>query len=221
MTPDELQRWFAANKTLLETAYLKGKEPWQQSGVGLHHTYPYARWEALRRPIADCMDRAGSFLDIGCANGYLLECVLRWTAERGVEIDPYGLDISAKLAGLARERLPAYADHVFTGNAWDWLPPRRFDYVRTELEYVPDELHASFVRRILEDFLSPGGRLLAAEYRGRSVSSSGEIRQTPEGPLTIDGHLEDLGFAVGSIASRRWEGEERVRIAVVGEGANR
>jgi SAM-dependent methyltransferase len=213
--------WFEANRILLETAYLKGREPWQQSGVGLHHDYPYERWEALRRPIADCVDRSGSFLDIGCANGYLLECVLRWTAERGVSIDPFGLDISDKLADLARERLPAYADHVFTGNAWNWIPPRRFDYVRTELDYVPDELHAPFVRRILDLFLHPGGWLLAAEYRGRSVSSSGDIRQTPEGPLTIDRHLERLGFAVDSIAIGSWEGEEMVRIAVVGEGTNR
>ena len=35
MNDEELSAWFAANKTILETAYIAGTNPWQQSGVGL------------------------------------------------------------------------------------------------------------------------------------------------------------------------------------------
>lgn len=207
MSDDELWRWFAANRDLLETAYLAGEQPWQQSGVGLRSRRDYAYWEALRRPIAECVERPGAFLDIGCANGYLLECVLRWTAERGVGIEPYGLDLSAKLVTLARERLPTYADNLFVGNAWDWTPPQTFDYVRTELVYVPSALQAVFVSRLLDEFVAPGGKLLAAEYRGHeSVTSE----------PTIDRDLARLDFQVESVRGGMWEGVEQTRIAVVG-----
>jgi SAM-dependent methyltransferase len=206
MTDDELERWFAANKTLLETAYLAGAQPWQQSGFGLHHQRTYAQWEAQRRLIADCMDQPGAFLDIGCANGYLLQCVRRWTAERGVAIELFGLDISARLIALARARLPSYADQLFVGNAWDWAPPRIFAYVRTELVYVPDELHAAYVSRLLDRFLGPGGKLLVAEYRPPKNTA-------PE--LTIDRDLAALGFPVTSIATGSRDGVEQTRMAVV------
>src|SRR5439155_247963 len=91
--------WFAGMAEIFETAYLEGKNPRAQSGFGGNA----ARWEAARRPIADVIDRAGSFLDVGCASGHLLESVVRWSAHR---VEPYGLELSPGLAELARRRLP-------------------------------------------------------------------------------------------------------------------
>jgi hypothetical protein len=65
MQRDELDRWFAANQVLLEAAYLAGEMPWQQSGFGLHTPHTEKQWTAQRRPIADAIDRAGSFLALG------------------------------------------------------------------------------------------------------------------------------------------------------------
>lgn len=206
MDPQERDAWFAANKALLETAYLAGVEPWQQSGFGLHSPRTYARWEAVRRPVADAMVKDGAFLDVGCANGFLLECVLRWTAERGRRIDPFGLDVSEKLVALARARLPGDAHQLYVGNAWDWAPPRRFDYVRTELVYVPEPLQGAYVERLLAEYLAPGGRLLAAQYLGGTTSAA-------EPP--IDRFLEDLGHTVADVKRGFWEGTEYTRIAVV------
>lgn len=132
----ELARWFSSTKETLEVAYLQHTEPWKQSGF----SGPEERWVRVRKPIADCVDEPGAFLDIGCANGYLLECVMKWTAERGISIVPYGLDISERLVELAKARLPAYRDNLCVGNGWDWDNPRRFHHVRTELVYVPDHL---------------------------------------------------------------------------------
>ena len=160
MNREELDRWFETTRTVLETAYLSHPEPWRQSGM----SGPEERWISLRKPVADCIDRSGSFLDIGCANGYLLECCLQWTAQRGMQIDPYGLDISSRLIALARERLPRFADRLFVGNAFYWTPPLRFDFVRTELVYVPGEFERQYVASLLETYVKPGGSLLIANY---------------------------------------------------------
>jgi trans-aconitate methyltransferase len=138
-------------------AYLEGDNPRAQSGFGGDE----ARWETARRPIADAIDRDGTFLDVGCANGHLMECLVRWTTHR---IEPFGLDLSPAVADLARWRLPQWADRIFVGNALTWQPPRRFDFVRTELVYVPMQRQPAFIRRLLDDVVAPGGRLIVCGY---------------------------------------------------------
>lgn len=208
MEDQALSRWFEERKTVLETAYLAGTQPWQQSGVGLHTLHSPHDWEVLRRPIADCLTTSGPFLDIGCANGYLLECLLRWTRERGLLIIPYELDFSDKLVALAQRRLPQYADHLFVGNAWEWLPPRTFDYVNTSLDYVPDELREAYVYRLLERYLQPGGCLLLAEYLGRTTG-------LPE--IRIDEELRRLGVSIEMVLSSHLEQDplRQTRVAVI------
>ena len=104
MESGELEKWFDLMRLELETAYLAASTPWGQSGF----SGPYERWVACRRPIAECVVSDGTFLDIGCANGYLLECLMRWASDRLIAVDPWGLDISEKLVELAKQRLPAY-----------------------------------------------------------------------------------------------------------------
>ncbi|MGH2518058.1 MAG: class I SAM-dependent methyltransferase [Ktedonobacterales bacterium] len=203
---DALRRWFSANQARLETAYLAGEQPWQQSGFGLHGLRPAEQWATLRRPVAECVSSSGSFLDIGCANGYLLECLLTWTARRGLLLTPFGLDFSAKLVALAHLRLPSYAHQIVVGNAWDWQPAHPFDYVRTELVYVPEELRGEYMTRLLALFLRPGGKLLVAEYRARTDSAPA---------LTVDRELRERGFAVERVVCGCWEGIEQTRVAVV------
>jgi SAM-dependent methyltransferase len=150
-------RWFAEMSAIFEAAYLAGENPRAQSGFGGDE----ARWEAARRPIADAIDRGGTFLDIGCASGHLLESLVEWTPH---QIEPYGLDLASALVDLARERLPAWADRIFIGNALTWEPPQRFDFVRTELVYVPAERRRPFVERLLAEVVRPGGRLIICGY---------------------------------------------------------
>jgi len=208
MNSEELSRWFEAHRVALETAYLAGTHPWQQSGVGLRTPRSAQDWEVLRRPIAQCLSSSGTFLDVGCANGYLLECILRWTQERRLRIIPYGVDFSANLVALARLRLPQYADHLFVGNAWEWSPPHRFDYVSTTLDYVPDHLREAFVHRLLKRCVQVEGQLLIAEYGGRSTGVP---------TFSIDEQLRQWGFPLAMVLSSRLEQDAlaHTRVAVI------
>jgi imidazolonepropionase-like amidohydrolase len=54
-----------------------------------------------------------------------------WGRTRGIELEPFGLDVSGELVALARQRFPGLEDHFYIANAWMWEPPRRFDFVYT------------------------------------------------------------------------------------------
>jgi hypothetical protein len=124
------EEWHRRWQEIVVPAYLGAETPWGQSGK----TGTAEDWEWSRSHVADAIDRDGSFLDVGCANGYLMECLPRWTAFR---VEPYGLEISSDLAELARSRLPDWAERIFVGNALTWEAPHGFDVVRTEIGYVP------------------------------------------------------------------------------------
>jgi len=135
-------RWHAEIARLIVPAYMAAETPWGGSGK----SGSAEDWEYARSHTANAIDRDGSFLDIGCANGYLLACLPRWTA---YAIDRYGLDIAPELVDLAGDRLPELADRLWIGNALDWEPPHRFTYVRTGLEYVPRHRRRELVERLL------------------------------------------------------------------------
>jgi SAM-dependent methyltransferase len=170
--------WFAGMASIFDAAYTEGANERAQSGFGGDET----RWEVARRPIAAAIDRPGTFLDIGCANGHLLECLVRWAP---YEIEPYGLDMSPRVLELARARHPEWADRLFLGNALTWEPPRRFEFVRTELVYVPDALHGRLLDRLLGAAVAPGGRLIVCGYGSpRSNVAAHPVRRV----------VHDLGY---------------------------
>ena len=80
--------WYDAARAVLEDAYLATDDPYAQSGMRADAT----RWERGRRPIAEGINRNGTFLDVGCANGLLMESIVGWVAADGHHVEPYGLD---------------------------------------------------------------------------------------------------------------------------------
>jgi SAM-dependent methyltransferase len=204
MDEKQLHDWFTSLKDELETAYVQNKLPWEQSG----YYGSEEQWIATRKPNADCVNTSGSFLDIGCANGYLLECIMNWTSERNLQMIPYGIDISEKLVEMAKARLPEYADNLNTANCWDWEPPTRFDYVRTELVYVPEHLQKQYLDKVLSTYLKEDGRLLVAEYglgsRPPNTSYLGNLL------VAWDSNIIDR-------RSGYYEGREHTRIYIIGK----
>lgn len=122
--------------------------------------------DGYRGHLCQAIDRDGSFLDVGCANGHLLESMVAWCAEQGVRLEPYGVDLSAGLVAEARRRLPQWAGRLWVGNGLDWTAPggRRFDYVHILVDLVPEARLGQLVRHQLDHLVAPGGRLLVSSY---------------------------------------------------------
>jgi hypothetical protein len=171
-----------------ERAYLGTDDPRAQSGF--HGSAE--RWEAARRPIVEAIDRDGTFLDVGCANGLLMESVVAWS---DCEIEPYGLDFAPGLVAITKERLPWWADRIWLGDAATWTPPFRFDFVHTRIELGSLDRLRDFGRRLI-------------------VSSDGSFRR-PGSPRSepVTERLRGLGFEVAGELYRRSD-EHQVEIAV-------
>jgi SAM-dependent methyltransferase len=154
--------FYRDSRWLMETSYLRDGTPRGGSGFG----GTAAAWRAYRGHLCQAIDRDGSFLDVGCANGHLLESMVAWCAEQGIGLEPYGVDLSAGLVAEARRRLPRWAGRIWVGNGLDWTAPggRRFDYVHTLLDLVPEARLGQLVRRQLDHLVAPGGRLLVSSY---------------------------------------------------------
>jgi hypothetical protein len=58
--------------------------PYQQSG----RSSGADRWEQTRRPFVQAIHRSGDFMDIGCANGLLLESLILWAGREGFALRP-------------------------------------------------------------------------------------------------------------------------------------
>jgi SAM-dependent methyltransferase len=182
----EERQFFDREQEFHERTYLAGTNPRQQSGFGRDER----DWERFRRPVAAAIARSGSFLDIGCANGLLMESVVAWAAQDGKDVEPYGLDISEALAALARRRLPQWRERIHVGNALFWEPPRRFDFVRTEMVYVPPGRRREYVERLLERFVTSGGKLILCSYgssRPEGARAESLVEEIGGWGLAIDG----------------------------------
>lgn len=151
------QEFFDLARSATEEAYLPRDNPRAQSGHGGDAVwFRHSRWM-----IAEAIYDGGTFLDVGCANGHLIECLDAWLEGSGVTVEFYGLDISTKLVELAARRLPAWADRFFVGNALDWSPSGPFDYTFSMIiPDMPDDRQEELFRRMLYDFTKPGGRLI-------------------------------------------------------------
>jgi ribosomal protein S18 acetylase RimI-like enzyme/SAM-dependent methyltransferase len=178
--------WHARVLQIVEPAYLSASTPQAQSG----HGGDAARWEHARRLLLDAVDRPGTFLDVGCANGLLMESVAAWSAEDGIPVEPYGIDISARLVELARRRCPRWADRIWAGNAFGWSPPQRFDLVRTGPDYVPPGRLGDYLAHLLKEVVAPGGRLVVGTYN--------EERDRD----TVADQVRSMGFSISGSTQR-------------------
>jgi SAM-dependent methyltransferase len=169
--------WHEAVGALIVPAYLSAKTV--EAGSGSSRD---ARgWEYARSLLAGAVEPGQTFLDIGCANGLLMESISRWSG-----VEPYGLEISPELVQVARRRLPQWANRIWVGNALDWDPPRSFDIVRAGLDYVPFPRR----RQLVEHLLSYARRLMIGVF-----NEERDLR-------LIEGEVAGWGFPIAGRTER-------------------
>jgi hypothetical protein len=183
-------RWYEATEEIIGDAYLASDDPRAQSGKSGDEL----DWRWSRELILDALPpgrRHCRLLDVGAANGYLMESLERWGQQRGLTVEPYGLEISPRLAALARSRLPTLAERIDVGNVLDHEPQRRYDLVHTALDYVPPARRRESLERLLTKFLTPGGRVV--------------LRPECFAPGAVEpaAQIEALGLTVGGLLERR------------------
>ena len=170
------EEWHAAAAALVVPAYLAADTP--QGGSG--SSRDAAGWEYARSLLTDAVSPGQTFLDVGCANGLLMESMAAWAG-----VEPYGLEISPELASLARRRLPRWEHRIWVGNALHWRPERRFDVVRTNLDYVPRPRRRELVAHVL----SYADRLVIGVFNEEREQRAAEAEVASWG-LAISGRSE-------------------------------
>ena len=164
--------WYRRRQELIVPAYLAADNPRAQSG----QSGDAAGWQDARGLIVEAIDRDGTLLDIGCASGHLMETTQAWAQERDFALEPYGLELAPELVELARTRLPEWAARIWEGNALDWNPPHRFDFVHLQqLDYVPASRRRELVAHLLDEVCARGGRLILGPF-----NELAERRETEE-----------------------------------------
>ena len=156
----ELPVAFLDRLSALEGSYLRESDPVRQSGFGGGHE----RWHTERELILDAVTDNGDFLDVGCAHGYLLECLVQWGHERHLRLTPDGVDFGAQFMALAQQRLPQYAAPFWVANAWEWRPPRTFRYVYSVYDCVPEDLLPAYIHRLVTRYVETRGTLIMGAY---------------------------------------------------------
>jgi SAM-dependent methyltransferase len=173
-------QWYAESNAFFTTHYLAADNPRAQSG----HSGDESKYRYTRMMVLEAIHHGGTFLDVGCANGYLVESLHKWLTGSGLAVEFYGLDFSEGMLELARRRLPQWQERFFLGNALYWTPPFRFNFVYIAgLEYVPLGRQQELVKHLFEDFTANEGRLILGPVT--------EGRQSQE----MEGSLRGWGFA--------------------------
>ncbi len=147
----------------MEATYVSQDTPLRQCGFAGNE----ARWQEQRGPIMQSIEGDGDLLNLGCANGYLLESLVRWAEQKEVFITPHGLDAGTKLIAFARARHNVVRTNFHVGNAWDWTPPRKYRYVYTSTELVQPEYLPQYLARVKDVMVDVGGRLIVGTYGSR------------------------------------------------------
>ena len=192
----------------LEPAYVAADERGDVFG-GSGFTGDMARWEARRRVIADAFDHDGVWLDVGCANGLLMATLTRWVAEKGHTIEPYGLELSPRIAERARVRYPQSSDRIWTGNVMTFQPPIRFDYVTILMDAAAPDRCIDMIEHVMQSYLKPGARLILSSYGPGALITPYKAPASDPRP-----DLEEAGLTIAGYREIIEPETERIKVRV-------
>lgn len=157
---------------------------------GSHFEGTAEEWKEQRGWIAKAIDRDGTILDFGCANGYLLKCLEDWSDH---ELEPFGVDTDPQAIRAAQEIFPDAKDHFVLSKdeeAGSKLPSE-FDLIYWNV-WDDSDFDQEGIKDILDHSVKmsveKGGRLILGFYHPDAAENERKIKQ-----------LEDMGFKVERI----------------------
>lgn len=182
-------------------AYLVSGDPRRESGKGGDE----GEWRWSRELILDAVTgRRVRLLDVGCANGHLMVSLVRWGADRGLDVDPWGIDISPRIVRVARRRLGPLAGRVRVADARTWAPPHRwFDVVVVGLDCAPPGREADLVAHLCSRVCAPGGRLVLRPDRA-SPGRPSPVEILASLGFAADGELTSVHPTTGALRRTAW-----------------
>jgi len=164
------------------------------------YLFGFRCWEKMRYFISRSINKNGSILDIGCANGFLLRCLQEWC---DYKLEPYGIDKNQKLINQAKELFPSQAKNFICENLSDLLEnslklskhgfPAKYDFIYWNVwDFVKFESKKEIdaIGKIL-DMTSDNGRLILGFYKPQHESNEENKRKIKK--------LEQLGFKFSGI----------------------
>jgi len=202
--------WYELNNLYFTRLYLSTDNPRAQSGHGgdeYHYIFSML-------PILEAVYKNGSFLDVGCANGHLMEMLYKWGAGIGFELQMYGVKISEGLLELAKKRLPQWHDRFFLGNSFFWKPEHKFDYIHIGgLGQVPEDDRRLFFEHLMENYLVDGGRMILGPYWREKDDSS--TKRYLDGRDITEKLIPEFGLSpTGYIEKTHYNNPNRIRKAM-------
>lgn len=124
----------------------------------------FSAWEDRKAFLAKGINRQGTFLDIGCGNGFLLRCLQEWSE---YELSPYGLDVNAAYIQKAKQLFTAQPENFMMLDSRDIQKmafmgfPNQFDFVYASSIWRGTENEQ--IKRFAS-LVKSGGRLLIGFY---------------------------------------------------------
>ena len=183
--------WYELNNIFFTRMYLSKDNPRGQSGHGgdeYHYIFTHL-------PIMEAIYKNGTFCDVGCANGHLIEMVHKWGIGIGFELHMYGVDISEGLIELAKRRLPLWKDRFFIGNTFYWKPKHKFDYIHIGgLGQVPEDDRLKFFEHLMDNYLVDGGRMILGPYWYENNDPLLNDRDIPDLCISPTGYIEKTHY---------------------------
>lgn len=195
--------FYEAIKEYIDEEPAEEDTPWRKSA----RSGTFAEWTRLHIPIIECINSSGSVLDTVCGNGFLLECLMEWGRHKDLELIPFGLEYSLPVKEKAKLRHPQYPDNFFHGNAWEWVPPQKFNFVLVDLVTIPIQLRQNYVEKLLDAYVVSGGRLIVSHNRNHHEDLSEQWITDDVGEYGFKIELTAHGF--------NWKGLELSRAAAI------
>lgn len=155
----------------------------------------FEAWERRKAFISGAIHKGGTFLDIGCGNGFLLRCLQEWSEHK---VTSYGIDINAEFIRKAKELFPNQQDNFAVLDAADITGvskflPDTYDFVFFSSDWSSKLPDGKDLERIsdLTRYVNPGGRLIIGFYGQDKNNNLEAIKELRTHGIEFSGTLEN------------------------------